>query len=101
MNILGMGSFELLIVLLVAFIFLGPTKMIETARNIGKLLKNAKDMAKDFQEVILDEENLSTLEKSPDSQTVNNLNSVKFNSNNQEVKNIGKDNAENEDNNIE
>jgi len=101
MNILGMGSFELLIVLLVAFIFLGPTKMIETARNIGKLLKNAKDMAKDFQEVILDEENLSTLEKSPDSQTVNDLNSVKFNSNNQAVKNIGKDNTKDEDNKIE
>ena len=101
MNILGMGSFELLIVLLVAFIFLGPTKMIETAKNIGKLLKNAKDMVKDMQQAILDEENLSTLEKMPDSKTVNNLNSVKFNSNDQEVKTISKDNIENEDNKIE
>lgn len=104
MNILGMGSFELLIVLLVAFIFLGPTKMIETAKNIGKLLKNAKDMARDMQEIIIDEENSNSKDDqldTPNSKNINDLNPVKFNTNDQEIKTIPKNDIENEDNKIE
>ena len=104
MNILGMGSFELLIVLLVAFIFLGPTKMIETAKNIGKLLKNAKDMARDMQEIIIDEENSNSKDDqldTPNSKNINDLNPVKFNTNDKEIKTIPKNDIENEDNKIE
>ena len=104
MNILGMGSFELLIVLLVAFIFLGPSKMIETAKNIGKLLKNAKDMARDMQEIIIDEENSNSKDDqldTPNSKNINDLNPVKFNTNDQEIKTIPKNDIENEDNKIE
>lgn len=104
MNILGMGSFELLIVLLVAFIFLGPTKMIETAKNIGKLLKNAKDMARDMQEIIIDEENSNPKDDqldTPNSKNINDLNPVKFNTNDKEIKTIPKNDIENEDNKIE
>ena len=36
MNFLGMGTFEILIILLVAFIFLGPERMIDAARILGK-----------------------------------------------------------------
>ena len=36
MSFLGMGPFEIIIVLLVAFIFLGPERMAEAARTIGK-----------------------------------------------------------------
>ena len=36
MSFLGMGTFEILIVLLVAFIFLGPERMIDAARTLGK-----------------------------------------------------------------
>ena len=36
MSFLGMGTFEILIILLVAFIFLGPERMIEAARTLGK-----------------------------------------------------------------
>ena len=104
MNILGMGSFELLIVLLVAFIFLGPTKMIETAKNIGKLLKNAKDMARDMQEIIIDEENSNPKDDqldTPNSKNINDLNPVKFNTNDQEIKTIPNNDIENENNKIE
>ena len=104
MNILGMGSFELLIILLVAFIFLGPAKMIETAKNIGKLLKNAKDMASDMQEIIIDEENSNSKDDqldTPYSKNINDLNPVKFNTNDQEIKTIPKNDIENEDNKIE
>lgn len=36
MSFLGMGTFEILVILLVAFIFLGPERMIDTARTLGK-----------------------------------------------------------------
>ena len=36
MTFLGMGTFEILIILLVAFIFLGPERMIDVARTLGK-----------------------------------------------------------------
>ena len=104
MNILGMGSFELLIILLVAFIFLGTAKMIETAKNIGKLLKNAKDMARDMKEIIIDEENSNSKDDqldTPNSKNINDLNPVKFNTNDQEIKTIPKNDIENEDNKIE
>lgn len=36
MSFLGMGPFEIILVLLVAFIFLGPERMAEAARTLGK-----------------------------------------------------------------
>ena len=36
MSFLGMGTFEILIILLVAFIFLGPERMLDAARILGK-----------------------------------------------------------------
>lgn len=96
-----MGSFELLIVLLVSFIFLGPAKMIETAKSIGKLLKNAKDMAKDMQEIIIDEENASSINNQPNTKNINNLSPIKFNTNDEETKTISKIDIENEENKIE
>ena len=36
MSFLGMGAMEILIILLVAFIFLGPERMVDAARALGK-----------------------------------------------------------------
>ena len=36
MTFLGMGTMEILIILLVAFIFLGPERMVDAARTLGK-----------------------------------------------------------------
>ena len=36
MSFLGMGTFEILVILLVAFIFLGPERMIDAGRILGK-----------------------------------------------------------------
>ena len=36
MSFLGMGTLEILIILLVAFIFLGPERMVDVARTLGK-----------------------------------------------------------------
>ena len=79
-------------------------KISETAKNIGKLLKNAKDMARDMQEIIIDEENSNSKDDqldTPNSKNINDLNPVKFNTNDQEIKTIPKNDIENEDNKIE
>ena len=56
MNFFGMGTMEVLIVLLVAFIFLGPDRMVDAARFLGKLAGEARRMVADLPTVVLDEE---------------------------------------------
>ncbi len=49
MSFLGMGTFEILIILLVAFIFLGPERMIDAARTLGKWTGELKRMGSTVQ----------------------------------------------------
>ncbi len=42
MNVFGVGAPELLVILLVAFIALGPGKTIEVARTIGRMTREAR-----------------------------------------------------------
>ena len=42
MNIFNIGSMELIWVLLVALIILGPTKLVQFSNSIGKLLKSSR-----------------------------------------------------------
>lgn len=46
---LNVGGYELLIILLVALIFLGPTRLPEVARQIGQAAGSLKSMASGFQ----------------------------------------------------
>ena len=39
MNIFGIGTLEILLIMLIAFIFLGPEKMIAGAKKLGQLLE--------------------------------------------------------------
>lgn len=49
MSFLGMGTFEILIILLVAFIFLGPERMIDAARTLGKWTGELRRMSSTVQ----------------------------------------------------
>ncbi len=42
MNFFGIGTLELLVILAVAFIALGPGKTVEVARTIGKMTREAR-----------------------------------------------------------
>ena len=42
MEILGIGTNELLVILLLAAIVLGPERLARTAREIGKFIRSAK-----------------------------------------------------------
>jgi len=56
MNFLGMGTLELLVVLLIAFIFLGPDRMVEAARFLGKLMSEARRMSAELPDLIMDDD---------------------------------------------
>jgi Tat protein translocase TatB subunit len=42
MDILGFGGSEILVILLLAGIVLGPERLARTARELGKLIRNLK-----------------------------------------------------------
>ena len=52
---MGMGGMEILVILLVAFILLGPSKMIEASRSLGKLVGQMRRMADQIPHVDLKE----------------------------------------------
>ena len=52
---MGMGGMEILVILLVAFILLGPAKMIEASRSLGKLVGQMRRMADQIPHVDLKE----------------------------------------------
>lgn len=56
MNVLGVGPIELLIITLVAFLFLGPGRMVEAARSLGKVVREIKRTTGDLPSLVgLDE----------------------------------------------
>lgn len=56
MNIFGMGSLEILVIALIAFILLGPQKMVDAARLLGKATKEVRRMTDELPKIVLDEE---------------------------------------------
>ena len=63
MSLLGMGTMEVFVVLLVAFIFLGPARMIETGKSLGRAIRQLRQMSADLSESWLDEEDFSLDER--------------------------------------
>jgi sec-independent protein translocase protein TatB len=58
MNFFGMGAMEILVVMLVAFIFLGPERMVDAARFLGKMVGEARRMSAEFRDIVLEEQEL-------------------------------------------
>ena len=48
MNVFGIGGLELVVILLVAFVALGPGKTIEVARTIGRVVREARSTFADI-----------------------------------------------------
>jgi Sec-independent protein translocase protein TatA len=51
-NILGVGSTELLLIIVIATIVLGPRQMVTVARELGKLVRNLRNYSEDFFRVL-------------------------------------------------
>ena len=56
MNILGIGTFELLVIFLVAFIILGPKKINNFAKDLAKLVKQFNSQKDELKELIDDKD---------------------------------------------
>ena len=52
MNFLGMGSLEILTIFIIAFLILGPTKMIGMGKEIGMFVRDARKMGSELQNSI-------------------------------------------------
>ena len=55
MNILGMGTLEILVVLLLAFILLGPSRMVDAARLVGKASREIRRMSEELPRLTLEQ----------------------------------------------
>ena len=58
MNFLGMGPLEILVILAIAFIFLGPERMIDAAKTLGKLAREARSIASEVPRVVVEDDDL-------------------------------------------
>lgn len=56
MSILGMGTMEIMVVLLSAFILLGPQRMMDAARMLGKAARELRNFTESLPQLTLDEE---------------------------------------------
>ena len=56
MTFVGMGPLEILVVLLVGFIVLGPDRMLTAARTLGKVTGELRRLADGLPQISLDEE---------------------------------------------
>jgi len=52
---MGMGGLEILVVLFVGFIVLGPSKMVEAARFIGKTIGQARGLVNELHQIGIEE----------------------------------------------
>ena len=55
MNFFGIGGFELIVIVGIAFFVLGPKKMIETSRSAGKLIRELKTERDKFTNLVMSE----------------------------------------------
>ena len=63
MNFLGMGPLEIIVIALIAFIFLGPERMVSAARTLGKLTGEIRRMTSELPDLIIDEPELKGNER--------------------------------------
>ena len=52
MNIIGIGFTELIFILLIALVFLGPAKMVEIAQKIGGMLRQFQNTANELPKML-------------------------------------------------
>jgi Sec-independent protein translocase protein TatA len=52
MNVMGMGIMELAVIFLVSFLVLGPSKSIDMARTVGKVIRDLRTAMADMTSAI-------------------------------------------------
>jgi len=62
MTIFGIGTMEILVILVLAFILLGPNKMVEFARLMGKAVKEVRRISEEIPRFSFDQNELISSE---------------------------------------
>ena len=63
MSFLGMGPLEILLILLIAFIFLGPERMIDAARLLAKTVREARNFAEGIPRVVVEDDDVKIVDR--------------------------------------
>ena len=58
MGFFGMGPMEILLVLLIAFVFLGPERMVDAARLLGKAVREGRRLASELPQVVIEDDDI-------------------------------------------
>ena len=71
MNILGMGPLEILLIALIAFIFLGPERMTDASRLLGKVIREGRKLASDIPRVVVEDDDIKVVERGKSTSLIN------------------------------
>ncbi len=71
MNILGMGPLEILVIALIAFIFLGPERMSDAARLLGKAIREGRNIASSIPRVVVEDDDIKVVERGRSTSLIN------------------------------
>ena len=66
MNVLGIGSLEILLILVVAFVFLGPERLIDVARFLGNAVKEGRKLASEMPRIVVEDDEIKVVDTRPD-----------------------------------
>ena len=55
MNLFGVGTLEVIIILLVAFLVLGPTQLLGMAKGLGKVVRELRNATGQFTRMLEEE----------------------------------------------
>jgi Sec-independent protein translocase protein TatA len=56
MNIFGMGGMEILVILLIAFLVVGPSKMVSMSRKMGKTFSDLRRSTSNLSDMVIEAE---------------------------------------------
>ena len=62
MSFLGMGLLEILVILLVAFIFMGPDRMMDAARFLARAVREGRNLASSIPRVVVEDDDVKIVE---------------------------------------
>ena len=61
MSFLGMGPLEIIVVLVIAFILLGPDRMVDSARFLGRLVGEGRKLASEMPRVVMEDDDIKVV----------------------------------------
>ena len=58
MSFLGIGPLEIIVILIIALIVLGPERMMDAAKTLGRFVRDAKDVAAQVPRVVVEDDDV-------------------------------------------